>query len=130
MAYEIPGNQITLEAAADLSTHQFKFVKLDNTGKMVAMAADTDIPIGILQDKPNAAGKVGTVMVDGISKLSSNAALTAGNLVGSSADGQGAAYASGSDTTKYIVGHVLKGSGAADGMATVLFDCRAPNRGA
>jgi len=130
MAYEIPGTQITLEAAADLSAHQFKFVKLDNTGKIAAMAADTDIPVGILQDKPAAAGRVGTVMVDGISKVSSNAGLTAGNLVGSSADGQAAAYANGTDTTKYVVGHVLVGSGGADGLATILFDCKVPNRGA
>ena len=130
MAYEIPGTQITLEAAADLSAHQFKFVKLDNTGKIAAIAAVTDIPVGILQDKPNAAGKVGTVMVDGISKVQADAALTAGNQVGTAADGQAAAYAAGTDTTKYVVGQILKGAGAAGGLATILFDCKSPSRGA
>lgn len=130
MAYEIPGTLITLEASADLSAKQFYFVKLDSNGQVAVCAAVTDIPVGILQDKPAAANRACTVMVDGISKVSSDAALTPGNQIGCSADGQAAAYAAGTDTTKYIVGQVLVGSGAAAGLATVLFDCKSPARGA
>jgi len=130
MAYEIPGTTLTLEAAGDLSAAQYKFVKINTDGQAEVCSAVTDQPIGILQDKPAAKGRVAQIMVDGISKLSSDAALTLGQKVGTSVDGQGAAYAHGTDTTKYIVGTVIKASGAANGLATVLFSCKAPNRGA
>jgi len=130
MAFEIPGLQITLEAAADLSAHQYKFVKLDSNGRAAAIAAATDIPVGILQDKPSALGRQCTVMVDGISKVQADAALTPGLQIGTSADGQADAKTVTTDATEYVVGQVLLGAGAADGIATVLFDCKAPHRAA
>jgi hypothetical protein len=130
MAYEIPGMQITLEAAADLSAHQFKFVKLDANGRIAAIAAVTDKPIGILQDKPAALGRGGNVMLAGVSKVSADSALTQANSVGTSVDGQAAAYIHGTDTTKYIVGQVLIGTANAGEIATIAFSCLGIGRGA
>lgn len=130
MAYEIPGAyQITLEAAADLTAQQYKWVKLDGNGKIVPIAAITDRPVGILQDAP-ASGRPGCVMVCGVSMISANASISAGVVAGTSNDGQVVAIVPGTDTTQYILGQMLEGAGAANEYGTVLFDCRAPGRAA
>lgn len=116
-------------AGGDLSSKQYYFVKLNSSGEVVIVAANTDIPYGILQNAPASGGQA-TVALCGISKVSGDADLTKGNLIGASADGQAAAYVNGTDTTKYIVGHVLEDNSAAGGLATVAFSCLTPNRGA
>lgn len=130
MAFEQPGLMLTREAGADLSAHQHKFVKLNSSGQVVAMAANTDKPFGILQDKPAASGRACQVMVSGVSKVQGDANLAKGDQIGSSADGQAAAYVPGTDTTKYIVGEVLEDNAAAAGLATVAFNCLGAGRGA
>lgn len=129
MAYEQPGFLISLQTGADLSasTNQFTFVKLDANGHIVAIAAATDIPVGVLQDTPGN-GDVGSVMVMGITKLQGSGALTDGNQIGTSAAGQAVAVVGGTDTTKYAVGQVLENNSAAGGYATCLINCANPHR--
>jgi hypothetical protein len=121
--------KISLVAGADLSAKQFYFVKLNSSGQAVVCAAVTDIPVGILQNTP-ASGSVAEVTVVGVSKVSSDAGLTAGNQIGTSADGQAAAYTAGTDTTKYIVGQMLTTTGAAAVIGTAVINCVAPSRAA
>lgn len=132
MAYEIPGMCITLPQGGDLTSNQFKFVKLNSSGQVVAIAANTDKPIGIQQDTPvsSTTGEPVVVMLYGVSKVQGDADLAKANQIGSSADGQAAAYAPGTDTTKYIVGEVLEDNSAAGGLATVAFNCLGAGRGA
>lgn len=130
MAFE--GEQIrhTFVSTGDLSAKQFYFVKLDSTaGKVVVCAATTDVPIGVVQNAP-AAGEEAIVCLAGVTKVNSDAALSLGAHVGTSADGQAAAYVAGTDTTKRIVGVVLEASGAAAGYATATINCLATHRGA
>lgn len=132
MAFEIPGKMDgTRPAGADLSAagNQFKFVKLNSSGQVVAIAANTDKPYGILQNRP-AAGQAAAVMIDGISKLQADAATQEGARIGPSADGQGATYVPGTDTTKYIVGEAVTECGAAGEIISVQFDCAGASRGA
>jgi len=129
MSYEIKQFCITLEAAADLSSSQFKAVKLDSNGKAAAIAAATDLPIGILQNKPTA-GQAAEVMVDGVTKWQADAALTPATVVGTSADGQADAKTAGTDTTEHACGIVLEGAAAAGNFATVLVRCGLSNRAA
>jgi hypothetical protein len=130
MATEQPGFVITVPAAGDLSAKQFYFMELDSNGRVAACDANTDYTIGVLQNKPSAIGQAAEVMVSGISKVSGDADLAKGNLIGPSADGQAAAYAFGSDTTKFIVGIVLEDNGAAAGLVTALISCVGAPRGA
>ncbi len=130
MAYK--GSQpikITLEAGADLSSSQYHFVKLNASGQAVECAAVTDKPIGVLQNDPTS-GQACEIVVVGLTKMSTNAALAIGDLIGTSSDSQAAAYLSGTDTTKFIVGTVLVTSGAADEITSVLVNCANPHRGA
>jgi hypothetical protein len=67
MSYEIPGFTRSYEAAGDLTTSYLKFVKLSGTA-LVAVAAATDDAIGVLQNKPSAAGIASTVMISGVTR--------------------------------------------------------------
>lgn len=130
MAFEIPGfTDGTRPAGGDLSTKQYYFVKLNSSGQVVIIAANTDKPYGILQNAPTA-GQLAEVMLMGISKVSADADLAIGDQIGASADGQAATYAPGTDTTKYIVGEVLTANTAAAGLVSVAFNCLGAGRGA
>lgn len=129
MAYEIPAVTLSFPANADLSAKQYYAVKLVSGGKVDVCSAVTDVPIGILQNNPNAADKVAEVMVFGISKVNSDAAIAVGNQLGTAADGQLAVYAPGTDTTKYILGIAVLASSNAGELASALI-CGVPHRGA
>lgn len=119
MAYA--GQQIcaTFEAAADLSTKQYYFVKLSAANTVNVCTAITDIPIGILQNKPES-GEAATVCLFGISKVSADGTLAAGNLIGTSADSQADAITAGTDTTVYTMGQALETAAAGDTVSMFL----------
>lgn len=132
MAVEFPIlPDLSFQAGADLSTAQYKWVKFSGTTPTVILcAAVTDIPCGVLQNNP-ASGENAQVRMLGISKVDCDAALaTPGTQVGTSADGQTAAYVAGTDTTKYIVGTIIYGAGAAGRKATAAVNCMNAHRGA
>ncbi|TXH10910.1 MAG: hypothetical protein E6R03_14935 [Hyphomicrobiaceae bacterium] len=123
MAFEAPGAALfSFEAAVDLSTKQFHFVKLDGTGKVTTIAAVTDRPLGILQNKP-VAGQAATVLFFGISKVVADENITAGALVGTSADGQ----ADGAHAQP--VGFALIDAGVGN-IGTIAFNCLPPMQSA
>lgn len=118
MAYEIPGFTFTLVAGADLSSSQYKFVKLNASGQAVAIAATTDMPVGVLQNTPKS-GEAASIMGMGITKLQGDVDLAKGAAIQTSADGQAAASATGG----FMVGQVLEDNSAAGGLATVFINC-------
>jgi hypothetical protein len=118
--------KISLEAAADLSALQYTFVKRDTNGRAVAVAAATDIPIGILQNKPKALGQMAEIVVIGISKVlvttTGTQFTTFLDLVGfdatgkaqkATATGLGGAYVQG---TKLAVGQIAPIGGTGVGI--------------
>lgn len=121
--------KITLTASADLSAKQFYFVKVSGSGTVDVCSGATDKPVGVLQNKPTS-GQAAEIVVIGVTKVSSDAALTAGNLIGTSGDGQADAKTPGTDTTEYIVGQMLTTTGAAGVIGTALVNCASPVRGA
>ena len=134
MAWEVEGSQVKipgLTAGADLSAaaNQYLFVKYSALKTVVACAGTTDRPCGVLQNTP-ASGDRAEVVCFGIVKVQGDADLGYGDLIGTSADGQAAAYVPGTDTTKYIVGHVVQDNAAAAGLATAIINCINPARGA
>lgn len=128
MAVERPGTLASYQAAEDLSAWQFRFVKLDANGQIAKITAVTDIPFGILQDKPAAQGRAGAVMLDGMSKLVGGANVAKGDVIGSDNQGRGVAYVPGTDTTKYSVGMCRTDNSAAGGLISIEFDCKQPTR--
>lgn len=129
MAYEISqAVKITLVAAADLSTKQYYFVKLDSNGKAALCSGATDKPIGILQNAP-VSGAEAEVVVSGGSKVNAGGTLDEGNSIGTDANGKAVALVQGTDTTKYIVGQVLS-AGASGEIVTVVINAASAARGA
>ncbi len=131
MAYEISNYsvKVTLVAAADLSSKQYTFVKLDSDGKVAAASGATDIPIGVLQNAP-IAGQEAEVLVVGGTKIVAGAAIGEGALVGTSATGKAVALVAGTDTTKYVVGTLLTESAADGNIVTAVINCANPGRAA
>jgi len=126
MAYEGPKITIPgLTASADLSAKQYYFVKVSGAGTVTVCAAATDVPVGVLQNAP-ASGEAAEVCAFGVTKVSSDAAVTAGNHIGTSADGQADPKVWGTDTTEYIVGQALETSTAAGGIIAALVQCAVP----
>lgn len=114
MAYE--ASQIclgTFTASADLSSKQFHFVKMSGDNTVTVCAAITDNPIGVLQNKP-ASGDPAVVCVLGVSKVVADGTLAAGDVIGTSADGQADAIAPGTDTTVYSVGIAVAAASAGE----------------
>lgn len=115
MAYEQPAIVITLEASADLSLKQYTFVKVTGGQTVGAVAAGSDIAIGVLQNKPAAAGRAATINTNGVSKCIAGAAITAGASVSFNASGQVIAATTG----LRIVGIALQAAGAANDTIAV-----------
>ena len=129
MSYEIPVFSHSFTADADLSGKQFYFVKMTGDDQVGVCDALTDNPVGVLQNTPQS-GQTAEVMLLGISKVSSDAALTAGAEIGTSADGQAAAKTPGTNTTHYVAGKVISGTGAAGELAAAAINCINAHRAA
>lgn len=130
MAYEKPVMSITLEAGEDLSAKQYYFVEINtSTGKAEVCDAATDLPIGVLQNSP-ASGELAEILVLGISKVSADADLGIGDLIGPSADGQADAKVVSTDSTEYVVGRCISDPSGAGSLATCLINCLNPHRAA
>ena len=110
----VPGGAIT----------QYRFVKLSAANTVIQCAGTTDKPIGVAQEAATGAGAPGgiKVCITGITKLEGDADLANGDSIGTSADGQAAAYTA-ADTTKHIVGQVLIDNAAAAGLITAAVNC-------
>ena len=125
MAYQVPGFSSTLVAGENLSSSQFYFVKLSAANTVSLCSAATDIPVGELQNAPES-GEAANVMHYGISKVSSNAAITAADLIGTSSDSQAVTADPDGASEAYYVGQAITASAAAGGLISALIDCAAP----
>lgn len=128
MAFEGPQIKIPgLTASADLSAKQYYFVKVSGDKTVTVCAALTDVPIGVLQNDP-VSGEAAEVVAIGVTKISGDADLAAGDAIGPSGDGQADARVIGTDTTHYVAGVVIDGNTAAGGLVTAIINCAAPGR--
>jgi hypothetical protein len=121
--------KITLQSSVDMRLKQYTFVKVNSAGKAALCTAATDVPVGVLQNKPVTNGAA-EITVIGETKVYADAITTAGDLIGTSSDGQADPKTPGTDTTEYVVGQVKIGAGAAGQVATAIVNCAAPARGA
>lgn len=123
MARELNLFSVTVQAGQDLSTHKYKFVKLNTSGQVVLCAATTDLPYGILQNAPGSL-QPAQVMRQGISRLVFGGSIaTAANNVGTDAAGKGTVFAAGvAGTAAYPVAFCEEGVNTADLIGTVSID--------
>ena len=128
MAYEISNYsvKVTLVAGADLSAKQYNFVKLNSSGQAIAIAAITDIPVGVLQNAPTS-GQEAEVLVSGGTKLVAGEAITLPAFLSVTSAGKADKIAV-SDTTQYVVGQALTAAGADAEVITAVVNCSNPTR--
>jgi len=114
MAYEAAQIKVgNFTASADLSAKQYHFVKMSGNNTVTVCAAITDVPIGVLQNTPTS-GQAAEVCLFGITKVVADGTLAAGNVLGTSADGQADAIVAGTDTTVYTMGIALNAASAGE----------------
>ena len=109
---------LSFPASADLSSDRYKVCKLNSSGEVVLVTAITDIPLGILQNKPDAQGKPAHILpisAGGVSKIALGATLAKGVLAGTSAAGLAVADA----TTNYTLG-IITVSGENGDVGSIL----------
>lgn len=121
---------VTLIAGADLSSDQYKLVKVDSTTRQVILcSATTDRPLGVLLNAPTS-GQGAEVAVSGIMKVQTDGSVAIGNLVGPDADGlaQGKGpvatdgAGSGAITWGYAAGVALETDTGANTYVEILID--------
>ena len=112
MAQQVPGfSNGICKANADLSTHQFKFMKVSGDFTVDLNTTNAGNCLGVLQDKPNAAGVPANVMVDGVTKVKLGATLTAGAEVMSNASGVAVAA---TGVNAVVMGVLLEGGASGE----------------
>jgi len=114
------GTLITLPASADLSASQFCAVKVDTSGQAALAQGNAAVPdqiIGILQNKPTAAGRPAIIQINGVSKAKAGGALaTIGVKVSSTSAGELVAAVA----TDILVGVLLSAAGADNDIVDVI----------
>lgn len=129
MAFEKFGAKLSMfPAGADLSTHQYKFVKFNSSGQIVLCSAVGEHAIGVLCNKP-ASGELAevTLIASGsVAMVMAGGAITRGALVKTSATAKAAAAAAATTNTSdagaasdplvgsFVLGQALEAA-AADG---------------
>lgn len=68
MAYETIGLPVSWPAAADLSNRQYYAVTATTAGRVNTASTTATVLVGVLQDDPNAAGAICSVMQQGVSR--------------------------------------------------------------
>ncbi len=120
MATENLWNTITLPADGDESAEQYTFYKVDADGRADQCTADdgTDLPIGILQNKPAATDRAARLAAVGsISKLVVGiSTVNEGDLLRPDSTGRGEA----TTTDTHFYGAVALTSGATNTLIEVL----------
>lgn len=110
MATEQLVQAVALPVAADYSTTgQYLFVGINSSGQAAKIASQGADAVGVLQDNPGAAGRVGNVAIGGICKVMAGDTIAAGNKLTTGADGRAEVAATGD----FVIGWAI--SAGADG---------------
>lgn len=99
----------TFEAGEDLSSHQFKFVTLESDGQVDAADSAGERALGVLLNKPDAAGKAATVAMTGKVMVEAGAAVTAGAQLQTNASGEAITAATGDVVMGYALEDAVDG---------------------
>lgn len=115
MSKSIEEQLITLEAGADLSAVQFHFVVIDSDAQISA-AGNGAAAVGVLQNKPAAAGRAASVAVGGVTRVECGGTIAAGADIGSDANGNAVAATTGDA----ILGVATEGGASGEVIAMIF----------
>jgi TRAP-type C4-dicarboxylate transport system permease small subunit len=127
--------KVSYPASGDLSASQYFFVALNSSGQAVVVTSATQTPIGVLQNKPKAAGQMAEVVVIGVTKVVAAGTIAVGAQVSFTSAGKlttpatgvtglGASYVQG---TQLVVGFLYtQAAAAANDVTTAVINCLNP----
>lgn len=118
----------SFKAGANLSSNQYLGHKFNADRQVILFANVTDVPAGVLLNKPDASGKGAEILVVGRSPVIAGETLTAGDLIRFGSDGKAYIWAPGTDTTAYSAGQCTEGADV-DEYAQAMINCINPSRG-
>lgn len=131
MAYEFSNAavKVTRTAGADLSTAQYKFVKLDNgTGNVVLVNGATDRPFGVLQNAPTS-GQAAEVTIVGGTKVECGGTASVGQPLFSNSTALAVTLAFGTTgSAAYVVGTFVEDAASGE-ISSAVIDCANAGRG-
>jgi hypothetical protein len=131
MAYEFSNAAVktTFTAGADLSSAQYKFVKIDNaTGNVVAVSGATDRPIGVLQNSPTS-GQAAEVTIVGGTKVEAGGSASVGQPLFSNASAVAVTLAFGTTGSAAFVLGTFVENASSGAITTAVIDCANAGRG-
>ena len=115
MAYEESLTSISVQAGSDLSASQYRLMIVNASGQLAAASTGAKAD-GVLQDKPTAAGRPGTLGINGVSKVEAGAAITAGDDIAAGTSGKAAVAGTGD----VVVGRAMEDAGADGDLFAML----------
>lgn len=124
---QVPG-RITLQAGEDLSSFQFMGVTLESDGQLDAYDAITDVPFGVLQNKPDAAGKGAEIVYSGKTKVEFGETVVVGNQIRFGADSKAYIFVKDVDVTTFSAGTCTLGGDAGE-IGEAIIDTANPPSG-
>jgi hypothetical protein len=131
MAYEFSNSAVKVSRVAgeDLSSAQYKFVKLDNgDGTVKAVDGATDRPIGVLQNTP-ASGQIAEITIVGGTKVEAGGSASVGQPLFSNASAVAVTLGVGTTgSAAFLVGTFVEDA-AAGAITTAVIDCANAGRG-
>ena len=117
MAVAIGGKRLTLPAAGNLSsTGQFHFATVDANGRADVASANSEVIVGIGQNKPGAQHRGYSIQYEGVSKLILGGTVNEGDRLTSDSDGAGVA----TTTAGHRVGAIALEAGADGAVISAL----------
>jgi hypothetical protein len=117
----------SLPASADLSAYQFRFVEV-TTGELTLCDAAGDFAVGVLQDKPDAAGKQGEFVYFGPTKMVAGEAISVGDLLTTDDEGRAVVCTpiGAVEANSAILGRAMTAAGTAGDRFGALVNCVNP----
>lgn len=108
---------LSAKAAGDLSANQYLFVRWSAADEVNISSLDSaEDWAGVLQNKPNAAGRAATVQYAGETKIMVSGSLTVNDLVTTNGSGRATSASSGD----MVMGRILEAPGADSDIVRML----------
>ncbi len=119
------GTNLSLIAGEDLSAKQYRFAKLSGDNKVKVCDAATDVPVGVIQNRPES-GEVAEIAWFGkVPVVVGEVAIIAGAQVGTDANGKAVAIDPDGVDDYYYVGQAVTGGDPGE-VIEVLMNCATP----
>lgn len=119
MSFNVAKTCISREAGSDLSAAQYHFVSVSADGQ-VDLTGDGAVALGVLQNKPSAAGRAASIQTAGVTKVVTG---SGGATRGAPAAADAAGEAVDAATGDIIMGEFLE-TGAAGAIVAVALQPR------